>query len=435
MSNWFSALRRIICTTILGCFALIASSTAAPAQTFTATNLTGGTSTTASYPTMVVDGKGNTYLAWIDTAKGGIVISSQFDGTKFNTQSIVPTAVLPAFQPQMAVYLNAGPTPIVELVWASVHPGSSPATYDVYASRSDNAGVSFTTTTTPISFSTSPTGVMLADSPRVAFDTSGKVNVVWGQTGVWISQSQDGMTFDAPISLLQPATPTTPAPPPPNTGGPRIAVDSFKQSIYVGWTDVAGQSASGSYCLGEAPGSVETATSGGNFWMNETPPNTLPNALKTRNLSNTDWQGPSTRFPKGFFGCSFDNLNMFSDAGGRMHLLWSDQTPVEDVLTSESHGLNADGSTIFSFPINLATFPAASPQVAVDTKGSFYVVWSGGPFGNANSNGIFFSRSDDGGSSFSTDVNVAPPNTIGAYPQIGVDSGGMIINKHEDQHG
>ena len=123
---------------------------------------------------------------------------------------------------------------------------------------------------------------------------------------------------------------------------------------------------------------------------------------------------------------------MFTDNVGLIHLLWSDDTPIEDVLTSEPHGTNASGFSMFSFPINLASVPAASPQVAVDKKGSFYVVWSGGPTGGTggsnggiNSQGIFFTRSDDSGSTFTPAINIAPSSAVApAYPQVAVDSNG-----------
>src|SRR5579863_4097135 len=159
MSNWLSGLRRFGLLSIIGCTALLASSGLMRAQSFAVTKLTNNTAAKASYPNLAVDGKGNTYLAGVDPAKGGIVVSSQFDGTKFDTQTTVQTANLPAFQPQMAVYVNSGTGPNVEIVWASVHPGSSPTTYDVFASRSNNAGLSFTTTSAPISASVAPAGV------------------------------------------------------------------------------------------------------------------------------------------------------------------------------------------------------------------------------------------------------------------------------------
>ena len=179
--------------------------------------------------------------------------------------------------------------------------------------------------------------------------------------------------------------------------------------------------------------------------MNETlPPAALGalytfNSSTTRNLSATDWvptPGTTTadRFAHGFFGCSFDNLRLFTDKSGHVHLLWSDELPIEDVLTSKP--INGDALTIFAFPINLATVPAAWPQVAVDTSGTndiFYVVWSGGPTGGTgvngttNSQGIFFSRSEDGGNNFTAAVNIAPPSAVApAYPQVAIDSNGNV---------
>jgi hypothetical protein len=429
MLNWLSGLRRFGLLCVVGCAATIAPLGLVHAQSFAVMNLTNNTASAASYPNMVVDGNGNIYLAWVDTIKG-LVVFSKFDGTKFNSQTTVSSsaAVLPAFQPQMAVYVNSGTGPNVEIVWAALHPGSNPPTYDVYASRSNDGGANFSA---PILVSAITGPAPLADSPRAAFDTSGRVNVVWGQTGVWISQSMDGINFGSPISLLPVTNPPTL---PPNTGGPRVAAD-VSGNIYVAWTDVAGANAPGSYCLGPAPGAIETATSGGNFWMNETlatTPPSLPSPANTRNLSNNDWKGPSTRFPNGFFGCSFDNLSLFVDGTGRMHLLWSDETPDEDILTSKTESTYPAGSpfagdVVFSFPINLATYAAASPEVAVDSKGSFYVVWSGGPTGGSNSEGIFFSRSDDGGGTFTTEVNVAPSGSISpAYPQVAVDSNSNV---------
>src|SRR5690349_24091774 len=110
MSNWMRGLRRSGLIAIAWCGALALSSLAAYAQNFAITNLTNNSpGTNASYPTMLVDAEGNTYLAWVDPTKGGIVIAAKFDGTKFNTQTIAQTTALPAFQPQIAVYLNSGP--------------------------------------------------------------------------------------------------------------------------------------------------------------------------------------------------------------------------------------------------------------------------------------------------------------------------------------
>src|SRR5207253_4507132 len=98
MSNWVRVLRRIGGLATISWVVCVMFSVAAHAQSFNITNLTAGAATTASFPNMVVDGKGNTYLAWIDTSNGGIVVASHFDGNKFNAQFVIKTAVLPAFQ-------------------------------------------------------------------------------------------------------------------------------------------------------------------------------------------------------------------------------------------------------------------------------------------------------------------------------------------------
>jgi hypothetical protein len=435
MSKWVSGLCRFRSIAFAGCVALIFSSVVARAQTFKITNLTSNSASKASFPTMVVDGSGTLNVAWIDNAKGIQFArsTSAAGGTALGAVVTIPGSsgqALPAFQPQIAVRTVSGPTPNIEIVWAALDPASpaSAPTYDVFASRANLPGPFVTT---PLAISTTPTtpnGVPLADSPRVAFDTTGAVDVVWGQNNVWISQSIDGTQFPSPpMSLMPENTPL-------DTGGPRIAVDAAG-NIFVAWTDESGKNGAGSYCTGEvmANGTVTNA-SGGNFWINETLPESVGtpvnlSATNTRNLSKTDWVGVNSKFPLGFYGCSYDNLNLFLDGIGRLHLLWSDDSPFQDVLTSENHGNRADGFTLFSFPINLATHSAASPNVAVDKNGSFYVTWSGSPDPGApkDSEGIFFSRSDDAGSTFTTEVNVAPSGSISpAFPQIAVDPNGNV---------
>lgn len=178
--------------------------------------------------------------------------------------------------------------------------------------------------------------------------------------------------------------------------------------------------------------------------MNETLPTqppTPPNFSNTRNLSNTDWAssnrsaGDIQRFPKGFFGCSYDNLKLYTDKSGNVHLLWSDDSPIADVLNSKTLGTN--GFTTFSFPINIANHSAAAPDAAVDKNGSIYVVWSGDASPSSNSQGIFFSRSDDGGGTFTScapgqqplcpATNIAPSGAAAsAFPRVAVDASGNV---------
>ena len=191
------------------------------------------------------------------------------------------------------------------------------------------------------------------------------MNIVWGQNAAWIVQTQDG-SFPIPPVNLAAITPPTPI----NTGGPRVAVDASGEVVVV-WTDTANAGATGTYCTNPPNPPPDNAIIGGNFWVNETLPPAVPGALytfnssSTRNLSATDWVPPTgtdnaKRFASGFFGCSFDNLRLFTDKSGHVNLLWSDELPIEDVLTSKP--INGDALTNFAFPINLATVPAASPR-------------------------------------------------------------------------
>jgi hypothetical protein len=440
MSCVVRQLHRFSALAISGCAAL-ALSVAAHAQTFSITNVTKNSASKASYPSMVVDANSNLNLVWVDSVSGIMFARSSTTTAGTTLGTAVPVTgsngpALPAFQPQIAV--DPTDTTVVAITWAALDPASppaGPATYDVYAVRLTNkAGVWSETPATPAIVS--PAGLPLADSPRLAWDNFGRVNIVWGQNAVWITQTADGSTFTPPANLSATTPPTTI-----NTGGPRAAVDASGEVVVV-WTDTANEGAPGTYCTNPPNPPPDNATIGGNFWVNETVPVDALytfNSSNTRNLSATDWVPPAgtptaDRFAHGFFGCSSDNLRLFTDKSGHVNLLWSDELPIEDVLTSKP--VSGDALTNFAFPINLATVPAASPQVAVDTSDGnniFYVVWSGGPTGGTgvndttNSQGIFFSRSEDGGNNFTAAVNIAPPSAVApAYPQVAIDSNGNV---------
>src|SRR5690348_4653848 len=89
------------------------------------------------------------------------------------------------------------------------------------------------------------------------------------------------------------------------------------------------------------------------------------------------------------------------DSTGNINVVWFDDTPGHfDVFFSRS----ADGGATFSTPKNLSNDPAGAsvPLIAVDSSGNINVVWNG----NGNS-GIFFSRSSDGGATFSAPKNLS----------------------------
>lgn len=427
MSNWLSGLRRFGLLLVTGCAALIASSGFMHAQGFTITKVS---KNSASFPAVAVGSDGNLNLVWIDSVNGLQFArsTSSANGTALGTPVDVPgpggTVALPAFQPQIAVYMTQ--PNVIEIAWAAVHPGSSPTTYDVFASRSEKSGAVGTFISTQVG---GP--VALFDSPRLAFDFSGKTNIVWGQHDVLIAQAQDGLNFGTPVSLLQVTPPATP----PDTGGPRIAV-SVDNHIFVAWTDEQARNQPGSYCTTptkDPTGTFFTNTLGGNFWMNETPPPPVAGApfnfsgTNTRRLSDTDWLnggGLDSRYPNGFFGCSYDNLRMFTDKTGQVDLLWAGDD--QDILISQNHGRGPVAMS-FSFPINLANQDASFPDVAVDKAGNFYIVWSGGPGPFANAEGIFFRRFDVTTDKFGPQLSIAPAQSLGsAFPQIAIDSNSNV---------
>jgi hypothetical protein len=359
---------------------------------------------------------------WIDSAAGITFTRSADAGKTFLPVVTIPGSAGAAFQSQMVVDATGN---IIETAWTK--PSATAGTFDVFVSRLTASGSTFLVTGTK---QVSTSSVALVSAPRLAFDGAG-VDVVWGNTDTWIAQSPDGLTFSAPIKLSTAAQ---------DSGGPRIAVDK-NGNIFVAWTDrlAQDQGQPGNYCTnptGNANGSgiitIYTNTFGGNYYINETHSVSgapgVPYSAATRNLSNTDWKNVDPSYPNGYFGCAYDNLHLFFDQNDNLHLLWGDDEPLEDLLTSAAVP-QASGSPTFTFPIGLVGDEGvSSPSVATDSTGSIYVAWAAGTKAPSSSEGIYFNRSDDDGASFSTKFSpeatvVSAPGPISpAYPQVAVDS-------------
>ena len=296
MSNLYSCLWRFcqvasLCSLTLGLYV-----TSAHAQTFSPPNSISSTSTTAAYPTMVVDAIGHINVAWIDSVSGIIFARYSDTSQSFVTIPVATNSVGTAFQPQMVVDPTGN---IIEIAWAK--PSATSGKFDVFVSRLTASGSTFLVIGTT---QVSTTSVVLVSAPRLAFAGAG-VDVVWGNDGVWISQSTNGISFGTPIPLATAAQ---------DSGGPRIAVDK-NANIFVAWTDrlAQDQGLSGNYCTnpkGNTNGSgiitVYTNQFGGNYYLNETPsvggvPG-VPFSANTRNLSNTDFKGPDPSYPYGYYG-------------------------------------------------------------------------------------------------------------------------------------
>src|SRR6266566_1302469 len=110
------------------------------------------------------------------------------------------------------------------------------------------------------------------------------------------------------------------------------------------------------------------------------------------------------------------------DSTGGINIVWLDNTPgYYAVFFSRS----TDGGATFSTPQNLSNDPAGSsaPQIAVDSSGNINVVWQDNPPGNYQ---IFFTRSSDGGATFSAPMNISNDPRGAGSPYMAVDSGGNI---------
>ena len=114
------------------------------------------------------------------------------------------------------------------------------------------------------------------------------------------------------------------------------------------------------------------------------------------------------------------------DSQGGINVVWVDPTPGnQDIFFTRS----TDGGLTFSMPQNLSNDPADSgnPQMAADSSGNISVVWENDDV----TNGVLFTHSTDG-TTFSAPVNLAK-NPSGSFgPQIAVGADGSINVAWED---
>src|SRR5438045_6284261 len=119
------------------------------------------------------------------------------------------------------------------------------------------------------------------------------------------------------------------------------------------------------------------------------------------------------------------------DSAGNINTVWGDQTTAcgsASCPMSIFFSRSTDGGATFSAPLNISNDQGTStlPQIALDRSGNINVIWS------ANSPGytaVFFSRSIDAGHTFSTPTNISAPSgglLSQLRPGIAVDSSGNI---------
>jgi hypothetical protein len=112
-------------------------------------------------------------------------------------------------------------------------------------------------------------------------------------------------------------------------------------------------------------------------------------------------------------------------------LKWPSTPAAATRLTGIAFRRSSDGGATFLAPKNISNIqaPGEIPKIALDGGGNINVVWAGSPSRGVSH--IFFSRSTDGGASFSVPATV-DTNSSDGYPEVAVDSSGDIDFVWED---
>jgi hypothetical protein len=123
------------------------------------------------------------------------------------------------------------------------------------------------------------------------------------------------------------------------------------------------------------------------------------------------------------------NQQVAEDAAGNIYVVWEDDsftTPYPQIILFSR---STDGGATFSPPKPLSNRSgfASNPRICVDGQGGINVVWQDNATAKLNSD-VFFSRSADGGLNFSNPMNLSSANDPGdsTNPQIAADAAGNI---------
>jgi hypothetical protein len=231
-----------------------------------------------------------------------------------------------------------------------------------------------------------------AFSPRIALDSSGAVNIVWGDTKdsagkvVFVRSTDQGETFTGPLDVSR------------SSGiafDPEIAVDP-SDAINVAWQDTA----SGTSVI-----MFSRSTDGGQTFSQP------------------------KRVSKGTGRAT--EAAIASDGQGRLSVVWID----ESTGTAEAYySRSTDNGRTFSDPINVSMFPDADihKPTVIAFQNTVYVAFQNGDlFGEESikNRQVFLTKSDNAGVSFGQVEQVShAKNSIGRAhsPAMVVDSRGVL---------
>lgn len=403
---------------------LIGMCVPAQAQQFSAPKNVSNNSDYSYTPQIAVDSNGTIYMAWEDDTanNSNILFSRSTDGgTTFSTPINLSKTSGYSFIPRIAA-VSAGN---VSVVWEDSTPGNTVIMF----SHSTNAGVTFTT---PVKLSNDSAD---SGSEQIAADAAGNIYVVWEHDtlnlGIFFSRSTDGgATFSTPAMLS-----TNPS----GSVSPQIAI-GLNGNVSVAWEDDT-QASDISFS--------HSADNGATFSMPESLSDHTGNsigaqiAIDLNGNINAVWENDSRGHFDIFFSRSADNGATFSvpkdisngsgdaqnpqialDAKGDINMVWQDNTPPDfnaDIYFSRS----SDGGATFSSPLNISNDAgfSESASLTVDAGANLNVTWQDNTPGISQ---IFFSRSADSGGTFSSPVNVSNDSGLSLAPDVAADNKGNI---------
>jgi len=271
---------------------------------------------------------------------------------------------------------------------------------------------------------------------QMAVDSAGNVNLAWQNNfpgDVFFSRSSDGgQTFSAPTDVSN--VPTT-------DRSFQIAVDA-SGNIYIAWFDFnancvssirstdGGASFSNPVTISTSPGPPSlTIDPFGNLllcWTASAPPRSIFCSQSADGGATFSPPVKAADLNRGFLPPL-----VAVDGSGNINLAWTDQFPIPNsdfsFFSVVFFSRSSDGGATFSPPQDLSgnlNFPP-SLNMAVDPSGNINIVWESLPHGN-----VFLARSNDGGATFSN-TQVTPYVHTGSSPtpeapSMAIDSGGNI---------
>jgi|GEM_PF-2071640 len=280
----------------------------------------------------------------------------------------------------------------LHLVWSQDEGGATE--FEVYYAKSTDGG---RTWTSPLRINDVTNNRQFR--PSIAVFGSNQVYVVWQDArgssyDIYFAKSNDGGASFSPNIKVNDDSSTEPQ------GSPRIAVDD-QGNICVVWADRRNGTGWDIY--------FAKSTNGGTSF------------LANRPVTNTN------------LGADGETPDLALDANGNPYVVWD---AIDSGLYCTYFSKSADGGQNWTAPVkvndNSGGGQAMWPVVDLDSQNNIYVAWTDwrNPPGD-----IYFSRSLNGGASFSTNICILDPGATGnyqEYPSLRVDGSNNILVVWED---